>query len=444
MHSFFGTVAERFIPFVVGVASLFGMSAPVHPVNHPAFPEASPAVSIPYASPGASSGIPYLPTLPGLASHSTVAPNSRPTATPFVKPSAASPKPSASPVVSPAQKPAGSSAASTSQIARPSATTSPIQVKPATTSPIPSYPLSEKPPVVSDAPASSTPAAAPASLDVNEKVRRSLVNILCITKSGGPLNPISGSGVFIDSRGVILTNAHIAQYFLLRDFLTPGFIDCTIRTGSPARAAYKAAPLFVSPAWIEKNYRNITSANPMGTGEHDYALLLVSGGANGASLPAAFPALSFELSDAAVGEGDTVTSAGYAAGFLGGLTITQDLFASSAVSPVREVFTFETGSPDLFSVGGTIVAQKGSSGGAVADQDGKLVGLIVTATDALNTADRDLRAVTMTHIDRSISASTGSGLAALLSGDLVPKAAFFESAIAPRLTDLLTRQILGQ
>ena len=32
------------------------------------------------------------------------------------------------------------------------------------------------------------------------------------------IKAISGSGVIIDSRGVILTNAHLAEYFLLKDY----------------------------------------------------------------------------------------------------------------------------------------------------------------------------------------------------------------------------------
>src|SRR3989344_1157804 len=49
---------------------------------------------------------------------------------------------------------------------------------------------------------------------INERARPTLVNILCGARSG-TFRPISASGVIIDPRGVILTNAHVAQYFLL-------------------------------------------------------------------------------------------------------------------------------------------------------------------------------------------------------------------------------------
>ena len=35
---------------------------------------------------------------------------------------------------------------------------------------------------------------------------------------GRLFNPISGSGVIVDSRGVVLTNAHVGQFFLLHDY----------------------------------------------------------------------------------------------------------------------------------------------------------------------------------------------------------------------------------
>src|SRR3989344_252919 len=62
--------------------------------------------------------------------------------------------------------------------------------------------------------------ATTSALALNEQVRAAVVNILCITGSGGPLNSISGSGVIIDPRGIILTNAHVAQYFLLKNYPT--------------------------------------------------------------------------------------------------------------------------------------------------------------------------------------------------------------------------------
>src|ERR1700733_7735385 len=69
----------------------------------------------------------------------------------------------------------------------------------------------------------SAPAVQPivpslSSTELNTQTRAALVNIECTTIAGGTFEPISGSGVVIDSDGVILTNAHVAQFFLLRDY----------------------------------------------------------------------------------------------------------------------------------------------------------------------------------------------------------------------------------
>jgi hypothetical protein len=430
--------AIKLTPFALGIASLFGLSTPAMTPNRavlyhftPAFLPAqqlptdgllhvpflsSPTTSKPIGGRATTTVSATSPATTSLQGPLKVKPMPvLPKKTPYLVPSSRATSTPLPPILP--SRPSASVA--TSAASGPGATSTVFQTQPTTTAVTPSF-------------------------DVNASVRQSLVNILCITKVAGSLHPISGSGVMIDSRGVVLTNAHIGQYFLLKDFLTPNFIDCTLRTGSPAKIAYKATLLYISAPWIERHYPDIVVADPTGTGENDFALLLVTGSATAAPLPASFPSLPLELSDAAVNQGQMVTSAGYAAGFLGGLTIEQDLFASSAVSSVREVFTFDSGSPDLFSIGGTIVAQKGSSGGAVADADGNLVGVIVTATEAPTTAERDLRAITLSHIDRSLTKSTGSGIRALLSGNLVPKAAFFESTLAPHLRDLLTSQILSQ
>src|SRR3989344_7620809 len=75
--------------------------------------------------------------------------------------------------------------------------------------------------------------------ELNDTVRKSIVNIFCLTKTVGVIEPITGSGVIIDSHGIILTNAHVAQYLLLRDYLVKDFLNCVIRGGSPATPLYK-------------------------------------------------------------------------------------------------------------------------------------------------------------------------------------------------------------
>jgi S1-C subfamily serine protease len=276
------------------------------------------------------------------------------------------------------------------------------------------------------------PTTTPQVPTLSEKVRQSLVNIVCITKSGGPLESISGSGVIIDSRGIILTNSHVAQFLLLKDYPTPGFMDCIVRTGSPAYPRYTVEPLFMPPSWMTDNAHKITEEKPLGNGEHDYALLRVTGTV-GASveMPASFPYLP--ISTDAPQESQSILVAGYPAGFLGGITVATNLYASSAEARVRDVYTFGTNTLDLFSVGGTIVDQQGSSGGPVTDMNGNLLGLIVTATDAADTASRDLRAISTSYIISDFAKEAGVSLQSFLAGDISAEAQSFNFGIAPTL-----------
>jgi hypothetical protein len=278
----------------------------------------------------------------------------------------------------------------------------------------------------------TTPAAS-----LNDTVRAAVVNIICTTGGGGSLSPISASGVMIDPRGIVITNAHVAQYFLLKDYPTPNSIQCVVRTGSPARPMYTATLLFISPSWVADNAAKITATEPTGTGEHDYALIVITG-VTGPDVtpPASFPYLSIATVPPA--QGSLVVVAGYPAGFLGGITIQKDLYESSAETSVGTPYTFGTNTIDLFSVAGTILSQHGSSGGAVATKSGDLTGLVVTATDAPDTASRDLRALTTSYLIRDFASESGLPLVTFLGGDILAEAAAFNRDVAPTLTKELT------
>ncbi len=274
---------------------------------------------------------------------------------------------------------------------------------------------------------------------VNTTLRESLVNILCTSQNGGYFNAISGSGVLVSKKGVILTNAHVAQYFLLHNY-KPNTIDCLIRTGSPAVAKYHATLAYLPPAWIQTNAQQIKSAEATGTGEDDYAFLYVTSSLDGSPLPSQFPNITLALDTAS--ESDPVVIASYPAQFLGGASIQTSLYASSAVSGVKKLYTFAstTGPVDAVSVGSPINAQAGSSGGGVARlMDGALFAIVTTATAGTTTQNRELRAVTLSHIDRSLALYGKGGLVPFLTeGNWVDKSDDFNTNIAPELTKQLT------
>jgi hypothetical protein len=246
--------------------------------------------------------------------------------------------------------------------------------------------------------------------------------------------PAPHSGVIVDERGIILTNAHVAQFFLLRNYPTENNVDCVIRMGSPARTLYTARLLYFPSTWMAANAHKIVQDAPTGTGEHDYAFLYITGRTDpNASLPASFPHVSLSIREPQSGE--EVLLAGYPAGFLEGQTVQMSLYSSSAKTTIGNVYTFhQGGGNDLISIGGTILSQHGSSGGAVvAAKDASLIGTIVTSTAGATTAERDLRAITPYHVNDSYEKETGKTLADLFSGNLLEKSALFNLTAAPSL-----------
>ncbi len=277
--------------------------------------------------------------------------------------------------------------------------------------------------------------------ELNEKIRPALVNVICTTKTGGLLKPISGSGVLIDKRGVILTNAHIGQYFLLKNYLITDFLTCVIRTGSPAYPRYTADLLYISPRWINEHASDINIQEPLGTGQYDYALLLITGATGDNPTPTDFPFLPFDSTENSYTKGAPVVLASYPAGFLGGISIQQNLYITSSIGTINNIFTFKDNTFDLFSVSGSVIAQKGASGGGIVGSDGKLIGIIATATDANTTSERSLQAITISHIERSLNKEMGMSLESFMGNNLNERLQSFQNTLAPALTEALVKEL---
>lgn len=247
-------------------------------------------------------------------------------------------------------------------------------------------------------------------------LKSAVVNIVCLP--GGGLRGASGSGVIIDSRGIILTVAHVGQNFLLRDYPTENDGQCYVRTGSPARNAYLAEPIYISTDWINDNPGTFLSSRPTGTGEDDFAFLAITQSATSASLPSRFPAIPMAPEDTRVEEGEEVGTGSYAAEFLSSSEVRSSLYPTIKFAEIEEVFTFGRNTEDIFSVAAGSAAQEGSSGGAVMNEDRRLIGVITTRTAKADLSLRTLQALTMDHLRRSFRNDTGENLDSYLRQDL--------------------------
>jgi len=283
------------------------------------------------------------------------------------------------------------------------------------------------------------PEPAPDFEKINTSAREATLNILCTTKNSS-LSPISGTGIVISSDGLILTNAHVAQYFLLRDLYQKDFIECVVRTGSPAYPRYHVELVYISPTWVEANKTVIKSQDPIGTGERDYAFLRITDSIDGGALPV-FSYLPPNTREK-INLNEPVVLVSYPAGFLGGLTILQDLSVTSAITSIQDVFTFKENTIDIVAVGGTVISQKGASGGAVVDKNSSLVGIISTSSTGDTTSSRDLNAITLAYINRSLQNEINMTLSQFLSQDIVSFAKNFQETKAPALTKILTDEII--
>lgn len=264
--------------------------------------------------------------------------------------------------------------------------------------------------------------------------RAALINILCYAPAGSGLRSTSGSGIFVDSKGIILTNAHVALPFLLAD----RGVSCVIRSGSPAVERYEAKLAYMSPEWIKANADILTEVAPSGTGEYDFALLAVTKSVNNTPLPDLFPFVPLAVTPPS--KGAPIVIASYGAQFLESSQIQSALSPIIVFGSIKDIFTFEKNTIDVLALGGSAAAQEGSSGGGVVDGFGKLIGIITTSTISGTTDTRSLDAISASYIRAEYASETGQPLDLFLAKSSVQSIADFAPQI-PELEAIITAQL---
>jgi S1-C subfamily serine protease len=262
----------------------------------------------------------------------------------------------------------------------------------------------------------------------------SLVNILCFAPEKSGLHSMSGSGVLIDPKGIILTNAHVAQYFLFAD----RGVVCSIRSGRPAVDRYMAKPIYIPSRWVEANPGVIAEEGPSGTGEYDYALLAVNSGSDSSKVPSSFPYVPL-ATEAPVAKA-AVLIGSYGAGTLETNQILTNLYSTLVLGSVKQVLTFGDNTPDMLWFVGSPASQEGSSGGGVVDESGQLVATVTTSTLSGDASIRSLGAITSSYIRREFASETGGSLDTLLSEPVETAIASFATQ-APVLEAILSEHL---
>ena len=256
-----------------------------------------------------------------------------------------------------------------------------------------------------ETPAKQEPGIPPGLALALGSLRDALVNVICVSRDGSTRS-ISGSGVMVSPEGLILTNAHVAQLFLLKDYPKKNNVVCVIRTGNPAQTAYIAQLAYISGPWIQNNAQVLVSKDPKGSGENDFAVLAITESATNDRLPSRFPFVP--LSDEIPTDQEPVAIGSYGAQTLTSKQIKSSLYPTLVFGKVLDRFTFTKTTVDVLSLGGSAVAQEGSSGGGVVNAKGELIAIISTSSIDGNLSSRDLHAITVGHIRRSFESDTGA------------------------------------
>ena len=286
-------------------------------------------------------------------------------------------------------------------------------------------------------------AASKAKTPTLSNVEAATVNLYCRIKLGGRTLNSTGSGVFISDRGVILTNAHVGQYFLMNSGSGKSTSNCVIRTGSPAKDQYTASVLYISPQWLNDFAISVDEKQASsGSGRADFALLYVTGSKKG-KLPEKFPAVP--IADAqsimTLPVGEEVSISGYPAEKLSYKSILEKLVLLTASSSITETRSFDRPFTDILVLAPSKAGQQGVSGGPVARTSGEVVGIVTTTGDSTSKGMRSIRAVSIVHMNRIAVADTGLVFPLLYAGDLATRAKLTESAFTFDVRAMLEKRI---
>lgn len=240
------------------------------------------------------------------------------------------------------------------------------------------------------------PAPSPAPVRTDQefyaRTADAVIQIFCTTEK----EIFSASGVIVNERGLVMTNAHVASIAK-----NSGLANCQARHGNPAVPFAGLEVVFIA----DTNTKIPNTEVP----QRDIAFLRIVN----ASAP--FHTTEFDPVDAATGE--TLWTLGYPSEFLEGIIAVGHsnlVFSALRVAGLADIDGDGSNAEGYVFKGG-IVLQQGSSGTALFGRRGRVVGLIFATTKGATTAEREGVAISTSYIERILKLETGQGLAGFIS-----------------------------
>ena len=238
----------------------------------------------------------------------------------------------------------------------------------------------------------------------NFNIQSVVVNIICAEKTRTHTKLSSGSGVIISPSGVVLTNAHVAFPFLKTKQFDDDTYSCSVRPENIPNYGYNAELVYFPVNWLETNRNIMNNPSPMGTGENDYAILIITTPTGPTPRTPTFTHASINISTNDLVPNIEVVAAGYPGTNSGVFEIDSTPGLRIAQTYIVDFFTFSGRTYDILQTGPNVVAQRGSSGGGIFKEN-VLYGLIVTTNT--NAGGSYINALTIPYIKRDFENTTG-------------------------------------
>ena len=162
---------------------------------------------------------------------------------------------------------------------------------------------------------------------------------------------------------------------------------------------------YIPSTWVKNNSGILSKMNPTGNGEKDYAIVKTTDSISADAPNPPLPYLEESQNDPA--QSENIYLAGYPAGFSDGNLLDSSLYEiTQKVSVVNTYALGGKNSGEIFT-SPTLLAERGSSGGAVVDNNGKLLGIMFATGLDPYSGRKNIQAISIPYIQNDLQNETG-------------------------------------